>query len=419
MGIDGVDADVVPRGLRAVAGWAWRLLVLGIALYGVLRVLAEFRLLVVPLLISLLLVALVRPVTGVLLRLKVGRFRIPQALAAALTVLLTLAVLAGLVGVIGHQVATGFPSLQAQAVDGLQDIQRRLARSPLHLTTGQLSSYLATVTERLQANSGPLFSGVVQATTTAVDVAAGTVLVLFSTFFLLSGGDRIWAWMVGLFPGQVRLRVIEAGDLAWGTLTSFIRATVVVAAVDGFGVAIVAKLLGVPLPVPLGVLVFLGAFVPIVGSLVSGSVAVLVALVADGPVLALLMLAGVIAVVQLEGHVLQPFLLGRAVRVHPLAVVLVITGGALVAGIPGALFAVPFTAVANVIASYLARVSHGELPDDAAVEAEPLPEVVTDTPPPVEGDEQAGLTLGTGRGTELGTERGTEPGTQETVTPET
>jgi predicted PurR-regulated permease PerM len=349
------------------------LLVIGAALYGALRILATFRLLVVPLLISLLLVALVRPVADALLRLRIWRFRMPRVLAAALTVLLTLAALAGLVGLIGQQVATGFPSLQAQAVDGLQDIQRRLASSPLHLTTGQLTSYLTTITERLQANSGRLFSGVMQATATAFDVAAGLVLVLFSTFFLLSGGDRIWAWAVRLFPQQARPRVIEAGDLAWGTLTSFVRATVVVAAVDGLGVAIVAKLIGVPLPIPLGVLVFLGAFVPIVGSLVSGSVAVLVAFVADGPVLALVMLAGVLAVVQVEGHVLQPFLLGRAVRVHPLAVVLVITGGALVAGIPGALFAVPITAVANVVAGYLARASRGELinaPGSAVAEAE-------------------------------------------------
>jgi predicted PurR-regulated permease PerM len=381
LNVDAADADVVPRGLRATAGWSWRLLAIGVAVYGALRVLAEFKVLVVPLLISLLLVALVRPVADALVRLRVGRLRIPRALAAALTVLLTLAVLGGLVTLIGQQVATGFPSLQTQAADGLQDLQRRLAASPLHLTSGQLNSALGSVTERLRANSGQVFSSAVRVTVTAVDVAAGTLLTLFSTFFLLSGGDRIWAWMVGLFPGGARQRADEAGLLAWGTLTSFIRATVVVAAVDGLGVAIVARLLDVPLPIPLGVLVFLGAFVPIVGSLVSGSVAVLVAFVAHGPFVALAMLAGLLAVVQFEGHVLQPILLGRAVRVHPLAVIIVITAGALLAGIPGALFAVPVTAVANVVTGHLLRARRGAAPDDAAAAAPPDPDSVDGSVP--------------------------------------
>ena len=145
-----------------------------------------------------------------------------------------------------------------------------------------------------------------QVTSRAADVGTGFFIVLFSSFFFLAGGDRIWAWLVGLFPRRARSRVHGAGERAWATLTSFVRATVIVALVDGSGVAVVAWGLGVPLPVPLGVLVFLGAFVPIVGALVSGSVAVLVALVAQGPVVALLMLLGVLAVQQLEAHVLQP-----------------------------------------------------------------------------------------------------------------
>ncbi|HET9658439.1 MAG TPA: AI-2E family transporter [Kineosporiaceae bacterium] len=373
MGIDNVDAEVVPRGLRAAAGWSWRLLAIGVAGYAVLRVLGEFRLLVVPLLISLLLVALVRPVTDALAGLRVGPVRIPRTLAAALTVLLTLTVLGGLITLIGQQVATGFPSLRVQAADGLQDIRHSLARGPLHVTGGQLDGVINAATDRLRANSGQVVSGALQVGATAIDVAAGTLLVLFSTFFLLAGGDRIWLWALGLVPARTRDRANGAGRLAWGTLTAFVRATVVVAAADGLGVALVAWLLGVPLPIPLGVLVFLGAFVPIVGSLVSGSVAVLIAFVANGPVLALAMLAGVLAVAQLEGHVLQPFLLGRAVRVHPLAVIVVITAGSLLAGVPGALFAVPVTAVANAVTGYLLRAHRGPdgAPEPAA--AEPLP----------------------------------------------
>lgn len=367
---DGVDTDGVPRSLRAAAGWTWRLLVIAGGLYVMLRVLAQLRVLLVPLLVSLLVVALIKPMTDRLAALRLGRVAMPRAMAAVLTILASLAVVGGLLALIGQQIATGFPSLRDQAADGLVDMQRQLASGPLHLTNERLDDFVNQISERLRANSDTVVSGALQVTTTAVDVVGGFALVLFTTFFLLSGGDRIWAWAVGLFPRHARARVCGAGALAWGTLTSFVRATVIVAAVDGIGVATVAKVLGVPLPIPLGVLVFLGAFVPIVGTLLSGSVAVLVAFVADGPVLALAMLAGVVAVVQLESHVLQPVLLGRAVRVHPLAVIIVIAAGVLVAGIPGALFAVPLTAVVNVVASYLV---HGADRADGTAEDKAVP----------------------------------------------
>ena len=165
--------------------------------------------------------------------------------------------------------------------------------------------------------------------------------------FLLLEGDRIWRWLVHLLPAPTHDRVDTAGRAGWQTLTSYVRATVVVATADAVGIGVGAALLGVPLAIPLAVLVFLGAFVPIVGAFLSGGVAVLVALVALGPVQALIMLGIVIAVQQLEAHVLQPFLLGRAVSVHPLAVVLAIGAGLLVAGIVGALFSVPLVAFLN------------------------------------------------------------------------
>ena len=188
-------------------------------------------------------------------------------------------------------------------------------------------------------------------TTDPKDIA---ILYLVTSFvFFLIGGAGIWHWVVNLFPRGARPRVNGAGNRAWATLTAFIRATMIVALVDGAGVGIGAAVLGVPLALPLGVLVFLGAFVPIVGALVSGIVAVLVALVAGGLVKAAIMLGIVILVQQVEAHGLQPFLLGRAVSVHPLAVILSIGAGVLLAGIIGALFAVPFAAVVNVVATYL------------------------------------------------------------------
>jgi predicted PurR-regulated permease PerM len=218
----------------------------------------------------------------------------------------------------------------------------------------------------VNANSSHLLTGALGVASTAVDVASGLFIALFSTFFFLSSGARIWDFFVRLFPRGARPRVGGAAVRAWATLTAYVRATVIVAAVDAVGIGVAAAILGVPLAVPIGVLVVLGAFVPIVGAFVTGVVAVLVALVSKGVVIAVVMLAAVILVQQIEAHVLQPFLLGRAVEVHPLAVILGIGAGVLVAGIVGALFAVPLVAVGHVVAEYLR-----EQPPDAVQGAPP------------------------------------------------
>jgi putative heme transporter len=354
----------IPYGLRVAAAWSWRVLLIGAVLYLLARGFAMFQVLIVPVLVSLLIVALVRPVQVFLAK------WLPNSLSAILTVLLTLAVVAGLVALIGQQVASGFGELRDDAANGLTDVQQRLASGPLNLTGAQIDGYVKQMQDQVRGNSGTLVSGALSVTNTAGHVATGFFIVLFSSYFFLSGGRGIWSWVVGLFPRASRGRVHGAGNRAWATLTSFIRATLIVALVDGLGVGIGAAVLTVPLALPLGVLVFLGAFVPIVGALVSGAVAVLVALVSGGLVKAAIMLGIVIAVQQVEAHVLQPFLLGRAVSVHPLAVILAIGAGVLLAGIIGALFAVPFVAVVNVVATYLLADEEGdedERPEEAQV----------------------------------------------------
>ena len=212
---------------------------------------------------------------------------------------------------------------------------------------------MAQARDQLSANSEEIVSRALEATATAGEIVTGAVLTLFALAFFLYEGEKIWAWLVALFPGGARERIDTAGRAGWRTLTAYVRATIVVATADAVGIGVGAALLGVPLAIPLGVLVFLGAFVPIVGALVSGSVAVLVALVALGPVQALIMLAIVVGVQQVESHLLQPFVLGRAVSVHPLAVVLAIGAGLIAAGIVGALFAVPLVAVGNTVSHSL------------------------------------------------------------------
>jgi predicted PurR-regulated permease PerM len=343
------DGDLVPLGLRASAAWTWRMVVVAGGIYLLLLLLAQFKVLVVPVLVALLVVALIKPLADFGVR----RLGLAPALAAVLTILVVVLVLVGLIGVVGQQVATGFPDLQQQSGQGIQDVRNWLARGPLHVTGDQINTWIDQAQQSMSANSSRLVSGALGVASTAADVGSGLFIALFSTFFFLSGGRTVWGFVVGLFPRGGRARVEGAGLRAWATLTAYVRATVIVAAVDAIGIGLGAAILGLPLAVPIAVLVFLGAFVPIVGALVTGVVAVLVALVSKGFVSALIMLGIVIAVQQLEAHVLQPFLLGRAVEVHPLAVILGIGAGVLVAGIIGALFAVPLVAVGHVVAEYL------------------------------------------------------------------
>jgi predicted PurR-regulated permease PerM len=357
--------DAVPIGVRVASSWAWRLLLIGLFLYVLMRVLGYFRLLVIPLLVALLVVALVKPVTDMFERARMGR-----ALSSLLTVLGVLAVVGGLIALVGTQIASGFPELQRQAGAGLTQVQEWLAGPPLRISTSDLAAYLERAKDSLTARQSTVVNGALAATTTAGHVVTGFFLTLFATFFFLAHGASIWTWLVRLFPRAARDAVDDASRLGWVTLTSFVRATVIVALVDAIGIGVGAAILHVPLAVPLGVLVFLSAFIPIVGALFSGAVAVLVALVAQGPVTALIMLGVVLLVQQVESHGLQPFLMGRAVRVHPLAVILAIAAGATVGGIVGALFAVPLIAVGNTVVLSLV----GRSAEDPSVAHRPGPD---------------------------------------------
>jgi len=336
--------------VRVAAEWAWRFLVVVGALAVILWLLVRFRLVVFPVIVALLLSALLYP--GVRRLVGVG---LPRGLAAALVfvggIAAVVLVFIGLVRVL----AAGFGDISTSVQDGLVRIRDWLTTGPLQLSDRQIDQYVANVRDALAQNRQRLTTGAIQTATIAAEFAAGALLVLFTTFFLLYDGPGIWGWVVRLFPRRVEDRVDEAGHRAWVTLSAYVRGTVLVALADGLFTTIVLLVLRVPLAVPLGILVFFGAFIPLVGALATGAVAVLVALVTKGPVTAVFALAGVIAVFQLEGHVLQPFVLGRLVRIHALAVVLAVTGGALVAGVAGALIAVPLVAVTNAVTGYLVR----------------------------------------------------------------
>jgi predicted PurR-regulated permease PerM len=364
----------IPVGVEIATAWSWRLLVMGAAGLGLFWLLGFFSEVTVPIAIAVLGTALTIGAVDWL-----DRRGLPRLLATFVVVLTMLALFFGMLTLVGQQLSTQLYDLKAQVIEGIAQVQDWAQTGPLNLSDSQLTQYGDRVQDAIREfGETAAVDQLAAVGTTLTHVVTGFFIALFAAFFFLYEGDRIWAFLVTLFPRAARDKVHTSGERAWLSLTSFVRATVLVALVDALGIALSAWVLGVPLAFAIGVLVFLGAFVPIVGALASGLVAVLVALVAQGPIVALIMLAAVVAVQQLESHVLQPFLLGRAVAVHPLAIILAIAGGITVAGVVGALVAVPLVACLNGIVRHLADEAGAPLADDGLPEelppdAEPEP----------------------------------------------
>jgi predicted PurR-regulated permease PerM len=340
----------VPRGLRIATAYSWRLIVVAAAIGVGVWLVIQLKLLVIPLLVAILVTALLWPAFTWMLR-----HRVPRWLAIVISVVGTLAIVAGLLWLVGWQVVRQWESVQASTVTAMAQFRQYLIDGPLHLSAEQIDDLLTQAGALAQEQAGLLWSGALALGTTIGHVATGGILALFILLTLLADGAGIWRWTLKLFPKKARPAADGAGRAGWITVVNYARTQLLVATIDAVGIGLGAALLGVPLAIPVAVLVFLGAFVPIVGAVVTGAVAVFLALVYNGPWIALWMLVVVLGVQQLEGHVLQPLLMGSAVKVHPLAVVLVVAGGAMIAGIPGALFAVPLAAFVNVVAVYLAE----------------------------------------------------------------
>jgi predicted PurR-regulated permease PerM len=360
------DAEV-PHSLRIGAAWSWRLIVVGLLGWVLVRFIGNISIVVIPLAIALLLSALLAPAVGWLLR-----TRMPRSLATFLVMICGLAAVAGTLTLVINQFVDGIPQLTSNASAGIRQIQDWARTGPLHLSDKQVNQAIDSAQNWINSNTSSLTATGVATAATLFEVLTGALLVLFATFFFLRDGRKIWRFIVRLFPVNARWSLSDAGDASWATLGAYVRATVLVAFIDALGIGLALLILRVPFPFPLAALVFLGAFIPIVGASVSGAVAVLVALVDKGWVVSLILLGAVILVQQLEGHVLQPLIMGRAVAIHPLAVIIGIASGVVLAGIIGALIAVPLIAVLNTGIRRLAR-RRPEVPPDAVV--------VTTTPP--------------------------------------
>jgi putative heme transporter len=352
----------VPRGLQVAAAWSWRVILVVVLLWGVVWMARYLSEVLIPVAVAILLTALMLPVADAL---KKGRWGLPRAAATAVTVIGAVAAIVGVLIVIGGQIAGQGPELSANVVNGFNKLSdwlnngpltRWLRDGPLHLSPAWLdsSTWVSRITDFLRASGSTIAGYAAELGAQVGHFLAGLALALFALFYFIYDGRGIFTFLLKFFPRTSRDRVDQAALKGWRALSSYVRATILVALFDSIGVLIVALILGVPVAPALAALVFLGAFVPIVGALVSGFVAVLVALVALGWVQALIMLGGVILVMQVEGHVLQPFLLGRAVKLHPLAVLLSIAIGIIVGGIIGALLAVPLLAFVKSFALSLA-----------------------------------------------------------------
>jgi predicted PurR-regulated permease PerM len=356
--------DAVPPLVHKAAAWSWRLLVviaLGVAVLWVVR---RLEVIVVPVALALMVTALMIPAVDFL-----DRRGAPRGGAVALVLLTGVAIVGGVLTFVVSQFVTGLPGLVEQVTQSIESTRTWLIEGPAHLSKDQITNAGNSAIEAVRNNQAKLTSGALSTAATVTEIVTGALLTLFTLIFFLHGGRNIWQFVTRIFPENVQERVRDAGRAGFHSLIGYVRATFLVALVDALGIGTGLAIMGVPLALPLASLVFLGAFIPLVGAVVAGFLAVIVALLAKGFVYALITLALIIAVQQLEGHVLQPLVMGRAVSVHPLAVVLAIAAGSVLAGIVGALLAVPTVAFLNsAVRVLLAREPEAEL--EAQEEAE-------------------------------------------------
>ncbi|MEU8245044.1 AI-2E family transporter [Nonomuraea sp. NPDC048916] len=364
---------LVPPVLARMAAWAACLILVGVVVYFFVLGIGRLSFVALPVAIALLLTALLFPLTNSL-----RQAGMRPIYATWITMLVALAVLIGTGWLVGARATEEFPNLVQQVQSTARDVQNWLITGPLHLQQAQITGYVDEVANMVNTQRTAITGTVLSAGAVAFEVLASIVLLLFVTFFLLKDGERIWSWFLRGF-GAMSPRVDRAGRAAWTTLSHYVQGTVAVAAVHGVIMGIVLAGMGVPLWAPLAVLIFFASFIPIVGIFFAGTIATLVTLGANGPVYALIFVGILVVEQQLENHVLQPLIVGRALNFHPLAIILVLAVGGILGGIAGAAVAVP---VAAVIYRALPELRHAppELPSAAAAEPEQAPDRPPDRP---------------------------------------
>jgi predicted PurR-regulated permease PerM len=357
-GGSGPERSRVPGWLQTGAGWSWRLLIIAIVVYLIARAIGVLYVVVVPCVAALLLTALLQPLAG-----RLSRAGLPNLAATWCTLLIAAAVIGGLAMLITNRVSAGYPALLAETKHTVAQVQSLLAGPPFHVNSNTVKNFLDNIPSFLSKHRSLVAGTLVTGGRIAAEFFGGLVLMLFVMFFLIKDGERIWSWLLGNMQPHNARRWDRAGRASWTAVVYYMRGTVVVAAIHGVVVGLALWLMNVPLALPLAVLVFIAAFVPLVGLLVAGALAVVVTLVAKGWLDALILVIVLVVEDQLEAHLLQPQVVGRVIRLHPLAVILSLAVGSVLAGIPGALVAVPVVAVIARALPELRRRDPPEPPD--------------------------------------------------------
>jgi putative heme transporter len=338
---DAVEA--VTWQVRVAAAWSWRLLVIGLGLYVLARIFSKIELVAFSVILALFLTAVLHPLERRLRRILPG----PKSLPAAIALLVGVAALAAIGWFVTWQITTHSAQLGDQVTNLVERTRSWLQTGPLHLKSADLDKLTNNITDTVKSHQGQLISGAIETVRTVAEALAALLLILLSTFFMLRDGEQIWRWVLSMFPKRAQPRLDHAGRIGWGTVGGYMRGQLLIALFHGVSIFVVLTVLRVPLAAALGVLIFLGSFIPLAGLTVVGALCVAVTLLEHGPTAAIVVAVSIIVLVQLEGHVLQPVIMSRSVEVHPMAIALAVVTGTILAGIPGALIAVPLVAFLN------------------------------------------------------------------------
>jgi predicted PurR-regulated permease PerM len=340
--------EAVTWPMRVAAAWTWRVLVLAAGLYVLAKIFVRIELVAFSFIIALFLTAVLHPI-----EVRLRRLPGPRSLSALLALLFGIALLVGIGWFVGWQISSHSGQLADQVSNLVTKLRNWLRHGPLHLKSSDLDKIANNITDTVKKHQGQLISGAIDTVRAVAEGLGALLLILLSTFFLLRDGDAIWNWTLRLFPRAAQSRVDVAARAGWHTFGGYMRGQVLIALFHGVSVMIVLLVVQVPLAAALGVLIFLGSFVPLVGLLVTGALCAGVAALEHGITAGIVVAVAIIVLVQLEAHLLQPLIMSRNVELHPLAIALTVLTGTILSGIVGALLAVPFVAFLNSTISAL------------------------------------------------------------------
>jgi putative heme transporter len=361
-----LPVDAVPWGVRAAAEWAARLIILAVAVYLVLWAFDKVSLVAFSFLLAMFFTAVLQPLV-----VRLNRLGVPRALAATIVLLAGMAVVALIVWFVVEQISAHSSQLSDQAQEVVDKIKHWLQTGPLHVREKDLDSLSSKVTDALKSHQGEIVSSALTTARAVAEFAGGLLLALISTFFLLRDGESVWGWVLGVVPRSARDRVDTAGRRGWTTLGGYMRGQVTIAVIHAVSITVLLAILRVPLAVALGVLIFLGSFVPILGLTITGALCVGVTLLEHGTGAAIAVAIAIVILVQVESNVLQPLIMSRAVHIHPLAVALSVAAGTTLYGITGALIAVPTVAFTNSFVRGLRQEAIDPMTEDPAPDESP------------------------------------------------